>query len=89
MGDKSAPSHHLACLNAYCVALSLRDGDLRSIYNPLCSVAGAGTACLCAVDTVGSEERPCDQLSGREIVLHLAKRAKETDHTFYLYRRRA
>ncbi len=83
VGDKSAPSHHLACLNAYCVALSLRDGDLRSIYNRS-AVAGAdGMPFARWIRWV--LKTPCDQLSGREIVLHLAKRAKETDHTFYLY----
>jgi N-acetylglucosaminyldiphosphoundecaprenol N-acetyl-beta-D-mannosaminyltransferase len=83
VADKSAPSHHLACLNAYCVALSLRDRELRSIYNRS-AVAGAdGMPFARWIQWVFKAR--CDQLSGREIVLHLAERAKETNHTFYLY----
>lgn len=83
LDDKSAPSRHVACLNTYCVALSLRDRELRRIYNRS-AVAGAdGMPFARWIRWV--LKTPCDQLSGREIVLHLAERAKETGHSFYLY----
>ena len=83
VADKSAPAHHLACLNAYCVSLALRDKELRGIYNRS-SVAGADGMPF-ARWTRWVLNEPCDQLSGREIVLHLAERSKETNYAFYLY----
>ena len=80
LDDKSAPSRHVACLNTYCVALSLRDRELRRIYNRS-AVAGADGMPF-ARWRRWVLKTPCDQLSGREIVLHLAERAKETGHSF-------
>jgi N-acetylglucosaminyldiphosphoundecaprenol N-acetyl-beta-D-mannosaminyltransferase len=81
--DKSGPSHHIACLNAYCVALSLRDSALRAIYNRS-DIAGADGMPF-ARWTKWVLKVPCDRLSGPDIVLRLAEHSAETNYKFYLY----
>src|SRR5450759_1936504 len=83
IGSKSGRSHHVACLNAYCVALSLGDGKLRQIYNSS-DIAGAdGMPFVRWIQRV--MKTPCDRLAGPDIALHLAERSRETGYTFYLY----
>lgn len=81
--NKATRSHHIACLNAYCVTLATKDEALKDIY--------------CAADIAGADGMPfvywarwfkrkeIDRLDGPEMVLRLADRAKETGYTFYLY----
>jgi N-acetylglucosaminyldiphosphoundecaprenol N-acetyl-beta-D-mannosaminyltransferase len=33
LADKSSRSHHIACLNAYCISLAMLNDRLRRIYN--------------------------------------------------------
>ena len=83
IGDKTGRSHHVACLNAYCVALSLRDDRLRGIYNGS-DIAGAdGMPFVRWIRWV--MKTPCDRLAAPDIALHLAERSRETRYTFYLY----
>jgi N-acetylglucosaminyldiphosphoundecaprenol N-acetyl-beta-D-mannosaminyltransferase len=81
--DKAGRSHHLACLNAYCVALSLRDDRLKRIYNSADVAGPDGMPFVRWMQRV--MKMPCDRLAGADIMLHLAQRAKQRHYTFYLY----
>jgi N-acetylglucosaminyldiphosphoundecaprenol N-acetyl-beta-D-mannosaminyltransferase len=81
--DKTGRSHHLACLNAYCVALAGSDNRVRRIYNSSDVAAPDGMPFVRWIQRV--MKVPCDRLAGADIVLHLAERSRETGHTFYLY----
>jgi N-acetylglucosaminyldiphosphoundecaprenol N-acetyl-beta-D-mannosaminyltransferase len=83
VGDKSGRSRHLACLNAYCVALAGGNERLRKIYNTADIAAPDGMPFVRWIQR--EMEIPCDRLAGADIVLHLAERSRETGHTFYLY----
>jgi N-acetylglucosaminyldiphosphoundecaprenol N-acetyl-beta-D-mannosaminyltransferase len=83
IADKSSRSHHVACLNAYCVALSARNARLREIYNKSDLAAADGMPFVRWIQRV--MKTPCDRLSGPELVLYLAERSEETGYTFFLY----
>jgi len=80
---KSDRSHHIACLNAYCVALALQDRSLKEIYNRSDIPGADGMPFAFWLRKV--LKVPCDRLAGPDIVLYLAERSKETGYTFYLY----
>ncbi len=83
LGNKTGRSHHIACLNAFCVSLAIGDSRLREIYN--------------SSDIAGPDGMPfvkwirlfmnlhCDRFAAPDIVLHLAERARDKGYTFYLY----
>lgn len=83
LADKSGRARHVACMNAYCVSLALRDPALRRIYN---------TADLALPDSMPFVRwirrfvrADCDLLWGKNVVFALAEHARETGHTFFLY----
>jgi N-acetylglucosaminyldiphosphoundecaprenol N-acetyl-beta-D-mannosaminyltransferase len=81
--DKSVRSHHLACLNAYCVALAMFNGKLRRIYN---SADIAGPDGMPFVRWIRrAMNTPSDRFAAPDIALYLAERSKSTGWTFYLY----
>lgn len=81
--DKSGRSHHIACINAYNLALSLRDKKLYRIYNAS-DIAGAdGMPFVRWIRTVSKQK--CDRLAAPDIILKLAEHAKIKNYTFYLY----
>jgi N-acetylglucosaminyldiphosphoundecaprenol N-acetyl-beta-D-mannosaminyltransferase len=81
--NKSSRSHHIACINAYCVVLTLQNKRLAKIYN--------------SADLSGPDGMPfvkwmrktlkvsCDRFAAPDIAIQLAKRAKKKKYTFYLY----
>ena len=81
--NKSARSHHIACVNAFCVTLAMKDDRLRRIYN------GADLAGPDGVPFVRwikkSLGRPCDRIAAPDIIQQLAEHSKITGYTFYLY----
>lgn len=83
LADKSARSHHVACLNAYCASLALKDSRLASIYNRA-DLAGADGMPFVHWMRV-FVRRGCDRMYGPDIILRLAERAQDRGHTFYLY----
>jgi len=81
--DKDDRSHHIACLNAYCVTSALRDERLARIYN---SADVAGADGMPFVHWLRWVRRlPCDRLYGPDVVRALATRSAVTGYTFYLY----
>lgn len=83
LADKRGPSRHVACLNAYCVTLALRDEALRRVY--------------ARADVAGPDGMPfvrwirrtlrvsCDRLYGPDVMLHLAREAERRGWSVYLY----
>lgn len=80
---KSDRSHHIACLNAYCVALSLQDGRLKDIYSRADIAGPDGMPFVRWIRWV--MKTPCDRFAAPDVALHLAQRSSETGYTFYLY----
>src|SRR5690606_29593524 len=72
--NKKGRSHHIACINTYCVMLAVHDNRLSGIYN--------------GADIRGPDGMPfvkwirhclkvnCDRLAAPDIVLELGKRSK-------------
>lgn len=81
--DKSSRSHHIACINAYCVVLTLKNPRLASIYN---SADIAGPDGMPFVKWIRRFLKvPCDRFAAPDIALQLVDRAKDKGYTFYLY----
>jgi N-acetylglucosaminyldiphosphoundecaprenol N-acetyl-beta-D-mannosaminyltransferase len=81
--DRRSRSHHVACLNAYCVSLAIHDRRLAGIYERA-DVAGAdGMPFTKWIELFVRSQ--CDRLYGPDIILRLAERSRETGYTFYLY----
>lgn len=81
--NKSARSHHVACLNAFCAALALEDSRLASIYNRADIAGPDGMPFVHWIRTFISPA--CDRFYGPDVVLRLTTRASERGYTFYLY----
>ena len=76
-------SHHVACINAYCVTLALHNPRLAKIYN------GADIAGPDGIPFVRWMRRifkmSCDRIAAPDTILELARHSKKTGYTFYLY----
>lgn len=83
LSDKSSRSHHIACLNAYCVSLAIFNGRLRQIYNRSDIAGPDGIPFVKWMRRV--MKVPCDRFAAPDIAHYLANRSKETGYTFYLY----
>jgi N-acetylglucosaminyldiphosphoundecaprenol N-acetyl-beta-D-mannosaminyltransferase len=83
IAKKSDRSHHIACLNAYCIALSLRNGRLKDIYSRADIPGADGMPFVLWLRRFANA--PCDRLAGMDIAHYLAGRSKDTGYTFYLY----
>ncbi|MCX7164835.1 MAG: WecB/TagA/CpsF family glycosyltransferase [Rhodocyclales bacterium] len=83
ISDKSGRSHHIACLNAYCISLSLRDERLKAIYQHS-DIAGPDGMPFVRLMRYAMQAH-CDRFDAPDIVLHLARRSIEKGYTFYLY----
>ena len=81
--NKEGRSHHIACINAYCVALSLFDSRLNKIYNSSDIAGPDGMPFVKWIRTM--IDRECDRFDAPGIALYLADKAKEKGYTFYLY----
>lgn len=83
LAHKTGPARHVACMNAYCVSLALRDPELRRIYNHADLALPDSKPFVAWIRrTVRAE---CDLLWGKNVVFALAEHARTTGHTFYLY----
>jgi N-acetylglucosaminyldiphosphoundecaprenol N-acetyl-beta-D-mannosaminyltransferase len=81
--DKGARSHHIACINAYCVTLALQNERLAKIYNGADISGPDGIPFVKWIKTF--LKVPCDRFAAPDISLQFAERAKERGYTFYLY----
>ena len=83
ISDKSGRSHHIACLNAFCITLAQENERLAHIYN------GADVAGPDGIPFVRwirkFQKLPCDRIAAPDTILALAEHAEEKGYTFYLY----
>lgn len=80
---KNGRSHHIACINAYCVTLAMKDERLTKIYNGADIVGADGVPFVWWIRKILKEK--CDRLAAPDILLQLAQRARKTGYSFYLY----
>ncbi|MEP3855627.1 MAG: WecB/TagA/CpsF family glycosyltransferase [Porticoccus sp.] len=83
ISDKSTRSHHIACLNAYCVSLALLNTRLRDIYNRADIAGPDGMPFVRWIRRIMNSR--CDRFAAPDIAIHLAERSKDKGYTFYLY----
>ncbi len=81
--DKRGRSHHIACINAFCVTLTLKNKRLAKIYNGADIAGPDGMPFVKWIHTF--LKIPCDRFAAPDITLQFAERAKEKGYTFYLY----
>ena len=83
IADKKGRSHHIACVNAFNVALSTKNRELYRIYNSADITGADGMPFVRWIRTV--EGTPCDRIAAPDTILQLAAHAKIKNYTFYLY----
>ncbi len=81
--NKNSRSHHIACINAYCISLSLSDKRLNEIYNHS-DIAGPDGMPFVRWIRI-AVRRNADRFCAPDVALYLAKRAEEKGYTFYFY----
>jgi len=81
--DKTSRSHHIACLNAYCVTLSLADRRLARIYAAADIAGPDGVPFVRWMRFV--KKMRCDRIAAPDLIVELAKHSKVTGYTFFLY----
>jgi N-acetylglucosaminyldiphosphoundecaprenol N-acetyl-beta-D-mannosaminyltransferase len=81
--NKESRSHHIACINTYCITLALNDARLARIYNGADIVGADGVPFVWWIRRF--LKASCDRLAAPDILLQLAQRAEQTGYTFYLY----
>jgi N-acetylglucosaminyldiphosphoundecaprenol N-acetyl-beta-D-mannosaminyltransferase len=83
LSRKDGLSHHIACINAYCITLTLRDHRLRDIYS--CADI-AGPDGMPFVKWIRYfYEHPCDRVYAPDVILRLAQHAQGKGYSFFLY----
>ncbi len=83
IADKNGRSHHIACVNAFCVTLTLKNKRLARIYNGADIVGPDGIPFVRWIRrALGA---PCDRIAAPDTILELAQHARSTGYTFYLY----
>ncbi len=83
IADKSGRSHHIACVNAFCCALSLKNKDVKRIYNAADITGADGMPFVKWIRRI--HKTPCDRIAAPDTILQLAEHAKTTGYTFYLF----
>lgn len=83
ISNKQERSHHIACVNAYNVALSLENRELYRIYNSADITGADGMPFVRWIRNV--KKTPCDRIAAPDTILQLAEHAKVKNYTFYLY----
>jgi N-acetylglucosaminyldiphosphoundecaprenol N-acetyl-beta-D-mannosaminyltransferase len=81
--DKTTRSHHIGCINAYCVSLALEDPALARIYDRADIAGPDGMPFVFWIRAFVS--RACDRFYAPDVVSQLAEHARTTGYTFYLY----
>ncbi len=83
ISNKNGRSHHIACINAFCIALSLSNKRLAQIYNGSDIAGPDGMPFVKWIHYI--HRLACDRLDAPDIILQLAKESKKRKYTFYLY----
>ncbi len=83
ISDKSARSHHVAIINAYCATVAFQNNRVRKIYSKADLVAPDGRPFVYWLRWM--LKRQCAQFDASSIVMNLAEKSRETGYSFYLY----
>jgi N-acetylglucosaminyldiphosphoundecaprenol N-acetyl-beta-D-mannosaminyltransferase len=83
LADKSGRARHVACMNAYCVSLALRDPVLRRIYNRADLAVPDSMPFVRWIRRFVRAE--CDLLWGKNVVFAIGEHAREKRYTVFLY----
>lgn len=83
IADKEGRSHHIACVNAFNVALAQQNKELYRIYNSADITGADGMPFVRWIRAV--KGLPCDRIAAPDTILKLAEHAKKKKYTFYLY----
>jgi N-acetylglucosaminyldiphosphoundecaprenol N-acetyl-beta-D-mannosaminyltransferase len=83
IADKEGRSHHIACVNAYCVTLALENERLARIYNGADIVGPDGIPFVKWMRN--ALKAPCDRIAAPDTILQLAAHSSRTGYSFYLY----
>jgi N-acetylglucosaminyldiphosphoundecaprenol N-acetyl-beta-D-mannosaminyltransferase len=81
--NKQERSHHIACLNAYALALTLNDPLLAKIYSQADIAGPDGMPFVYWIRRIAG--KACDRFYAPDIVLQIAQRAEKKGYSFYLY----
>ena len=81
--DKDGPSHHVACLNAYCVTLALKNDRLARIYHRAHVRGADGVPFVKWIRMMTGWE--CDRFCAPDLINYLSARSADKGYTFYLY----
>jgi N-acetylglucosaminyldiphosphoundecaprenol N-acetyl-beta-D-mannosaminyltransferase len=81
--DKEDRSHHIACLNAFGLSLTLNDPLLTRIFGQADIAGPDGMPFVYWIRRIHGES--CDRFYAPDIVLQIAQHAKKKDYSFYLY----
>ena len=83
IANKEGRSHHIACLNAFCVTLAQEDERLSRIYNGADLAGPDGVPFVRWIQYVNGKS--CDRIAAPDTILALADESKRRGYTFYLY----
>lgn len=83
LNNKKSRSHHIACINAFCVALALKNKRLRKVYNSSDIAGPDGMPFVYWIRKFMKSE--CDRFAAPDIALYLADISKTKGYSFYLY----
>jgi len=81
--NKKERSHHIACLNAFGLSLTLNDPLLAQIFSKADIAGPDGMPFVYWIRRISGEA--CDRFYAPDIVLQIAQRAEKKDYSFYLY----
>jgi N-acetylglucosaminyldiphosphoundecaprenol N-acetyl-beta-D-mannosaminyltransferase len=74
---------HIACVNAYCISLSITNKRVQKIYNSADIVGADGKPFVWWIKTFNKIFT--DRLTAPNVLIKLIERSKTTGYTFYLY----
>ncbi len=83
ISKNGARSHHIACVNAFCVALSTQNKELFRIYNGADIIGPDGMPFVKWIRRF--LKVPCDRFDAPDIILYLADISKDKKYSFYFY----
>jgi N-acetylglucosaminyldiphosphoundecaprenol N-acetyl-beta-D-mannosaminyltransferase len=81
--NKEGRSHHIACINTYCVTLALRNQRLKHIYNRADIIGPDGMPFVRWIQLF--RRVPCDRFYAPDVIAKFAERAEFKNYSFYLY----
>jgi N-acetylglucosaminyldiphosphoundecaprenol N-acetyl-beta-D-mannosaminyltransferase len=81
--NKERRSFHIACVNAFCISLTINDSKLREIYNKADIVGADGMPFVWWIRLINKQA--CDRLYAPDTLEVLLKEAEHKKYSFYLY----